>query len=97
VTAIIARQRSTLASALQPFIGSLTTDQWPSAAQTAIDSRIAANRTQLAHVQTSPARSEPAIRTWIASFNRASHAVREAAIAVRRDLDSAEPCSATTD
>jgi hypothetical protein len=85
-TASIARQRSTLASALQTCIGSLAADQWPSAAQTAINTLIAALRTALAQVQTAPARSAARIRTWIRTFRRDAHAATEAARALRAEL-----------
>ena len=85
-TASIAQQRSRLAYALQTWIGSLAIDQWPSAAQTAFNTLIAADSTTLAQVQTAPPRSAAGIRRWISTFRRDAHAASETARAVRGEL-----------
>jgi len=85
-TASMAEQRSTLTSAIETFIGSLTTDQMPTAAQTAINTLIATSRALLDQLQTAPVRSAAGIQTWIAAFRRESDAVTRAARAVRREL-----------
>jgi hypothetical protein len=52
----------------------------------AITTLIAALRTELAQVQTAPARSAAGARTWIGAFRRYAHATSEAARALRREL-----------
>jgi hypothetical protein len=78
--ASIAGQRSTLASALQTFIASLVTDRWPSAAHTTINTLVATNRSELAHVQRAPGRSAAGLRMWLTAFRRESGSITEAAL-----------------
>jgi hypothetical protein len=82
----IAQQRSKFASALKTDIRSLAADQWPIAAQTAINTLIAAYRTELARVQIAPGRSVTEIEAWIRSFRHDVHSVDDAGHTLRIEL-----------
>jgi Peptidase A4 family len=83
---VIGRQRSNYASALRTFIEALTRYQWPKLARPAIHALAAADRQELAEVDTAPERSDAAIGAWLTTLARDEKAAAQPGLSLRRKL-----------